>query len=359
MQAAAIVRCNYGASVPGGYVYYTQWPTAAAARQWHDDQTGPGPEPGQHQETGATTQSNPNQGPLHTRAASRRPVYATAAYADRPYGFDIVTPTLDGSNAMFTNMHLLPASSVPVLTSAGPRRPGETRPPHIAHLARQEPDMTDTRPSVVARAARSSGGRPGGAAPAALVAGLAVLTLVLGGCGSTGRGRAGQGGHRAVECRAGPRAPGGAERHHPGDRRVARPRQGSSPARRTATAKPGSQDQLTTSNGSAPVEATVCDYSRVAPGALVIFARWPDVPAAQSYYNDTANLGPRIENFDVWQSNGVQQGPLYTAQSEGRVISTGLYTGLPYSWEIRTATLEESNAVFGQVRFRPRSELGG
>jgi hypothetical protein len=111
VQASAIIRCNYGASVPGGYVYYTQWPTAAAARQWHDDQLTQGPSLDNIRNWG--TQSNPNQGPLHTRAASDGSVYATAAYADRPYGFDIVTPTLDGSNAMFTNMHLLPASSVP------------------------------------------------------------------------------------------------------------------------------------------------------------------------------------------------------------------------------------------------------
>jgi serine/threonine-protein kinase len=111
VQASAIVRCNYGASVPGGYVYYTQWPTAAAARQWHDDQLAQGPSLDNIRNWG--TQSSPNQGPLHTRAASDGSVYATAAYADRPYGFDIVTPTLDGSNAMFTNMHLLPASSVP------------------------------------------------------------------------------------------------------------------------------------------------------------------------------------------------------------------------------------------------------
>ena len=214
--------------------------------------------------------------------------------------------------------------------------------------------MTDTRPSVAARADRSAGGRPGGAAIAALVAGLAVLTLVIGGCGSTGQGSAQP--SSAAPAPAPPAAPSATTPAATASQDLARV----FPSSAEPTCRPaGSQDQLTTSTGSAPVEATVCDYSRVAPAALVIFARWSDVPAAQSYYNDTANLGPRIENFDVWQSNGVQQGPLYTAQSEGRVISTGLYSGLPYSWEIRTATLEESNAVFGQVRFRPRSELGG
>jgi hypothetical protein len=219
--------------------------------------------------------------------------------------------------------------------------------------------MTDTRPSVAARADRSTGGRPGGGAMAALVAGLAVLTLAIGGCGSTAQGSgqpAGAAPSSAAPAPAPPAAPSATTPAAAASQDLARV----FPSSTEPTCRPaGSQDQLTTSNGSAPVDATVCDYSRVAPGALVIFARWPDVPAAQSYYNDTANLGPRIENFDVWQSNGVQQGPLYTAQTGGRVISTGLYTGLAYSWEIRTATLDQSNAVFGQVRFRPRSELGG
>jgi serine/threonine-protein kinase len=219
--------------------------------------------------------------------------------------------------------------------------------------------MTDTRPSVAARPDRTAGGRPGGAAIAALVAGLAVLTLVIGGCGSTAQGSgqpAGGAPSSAAPAPAPPAAPSATTPATAASPDLARVfPSATEPTCRAA----GSQDQLTTSNGSAPLDATVCDYSRVAPGALVIFARWSDTAAAQSFYNDTANLGPRIENFDVWQSNGVQQGPLYTAQSEGRVISTGLYTGLPYSWEIRTATLEQSNAVFGQVRFRPRSELGG
>jgi serine/threonine-protein kinase len=215
--------------------------------------------------------------------------------------------------------------------------------------------MTDTRSPVTARAARPDGGRPGGAAIATLVAGLAVL-LALGGCGSTAQGSGQPAGGAPSSAAPAPSAANATTPSSAAPQGVAQVFPSSTgPGCRPA----GSQDQLTTSRGSAPVEATVCDYSRVAPGALVIFARWPDVAAAQSYYDDTANLGPRIENFDVWQSNGVQQGPLYTAQSEGRVISTGLYTGLAYSWEIRTSTLEESNAVFGQVRFRPRSELGG
>ncbi|MEJ2862513.1 serine/threonine-protein kinase [Actinomycetospora flava] len=119
------------------------------------------------------------------------------------------------------------------------------------------------------------------------------------------------------------------------------------------------QDRLTTTTGANPTEAYICDFSTVAPGARVIFARWPDAAGARSFYDDTSRLGPRIENFDVWRANQVQQGPLYTAQSGGTVYSTGIYEGLNYSWEIRTSTLEQSNAVFGAVQFRARSTFGG
>ncbi|MHC1563672.1 serine/threonine-protein kinase [Actinomycetospora sp. C-140] len=128
----------------------------------------------------------------------------------------------------------------------------------------------------------------------------------------------------------------------------------------TSNCRPStSADQLTTSTGVNPTEAYVCDFSSAAPGARVIFARWPDSSGAQSWYNDTAALGPRIENFDVWQSGGVEQGPLYTAQSNGTVYSTGIYNGLPYSWEIRTTTLDQSNTVFERVQFRARTSFGG
>ncbi len=110
VRASAVVRCDYSATVPGGNVYYTQWPTAAAARQWHDDQKAQGPSLDNLPQWG--TASSPNQGPLHTRAADGS-VYATAAYADHPYGFDIVTGTLDESNRLINAMRLLPGSSLP------------------------------------------------------------------------------------------------------------------------------------------------------------------------------------------------------------------------------------------------------
>jgi serine/threonine-protein kinase len=114
-----------------------------------------------------------------------------------------------------------------------------------------------------------------------------------------------------------------------------------------------------TQSGVSATESYVCDFSSAAPGARVIFARWPDAAGARAWYQDTVNLGPRIENFDVWQSGGVQQGPLYTAQSGGTVYSTGIYEGLNYSWEIRTSSLDQSNTVFERVQFRARTTFGG
>ena len=61
----------------------------------------------------------------------------------------------------------------------------------------------------------------------------------------------------------------------------------------------------------------------------------------------------------IWQAGGVEQGPLYTAQSSTGVISTGIYEGLNYSWEIRTSNLEQSNQVFQALRFRAKSTFGG
>jgi hypothetical protein len=118
-----------------------------------------------------------------------------------------------------------------------------------------------------------------------------------------------------------------------------------------------------TSGGAVPTEAYVCDYSSVAAGARLVLAEWPDVAAAQAWLQDTEALGPRIEEFDLWQVGGVEQGPLYTAQQPGggTVFSTGIYEGLPYGWEIQTATLDESNAVFADASqdFQPSSQLGG
>ncbi|GAA4814428.1 hypothetical protein GCM10023200_60080 [Actinomycetospora chlora] len=116
---------------------------------------------------------------------------------------------------------------------------------------------------------------------------------------------------------------------------------------------------LRTQSGVVATEVYYCDYASTAPGARVIFARWPDAAGARAWYDDTARLGPRIEEFESWQVGGVEQGPLYTAQSNGTVYSTGIYSGLNYSWEIRTSNLDQSNQVFNAMQFRARSTFGG
>lgn len=199
----------------------------------------------------------------------------------------------------------------------------------------------------------------------ALVGALTVLTLALGGCASS------QGGPPPSSAAPAPTsaaAPSAARDVPPASVPVtttaadaaapARPLAGVFPSVVGATCRPTSaQDQLTTTTGADPTEAYLCDYASVAPGAIVIFARWADTTAARSFYDDTVRLGPRIEEFTAWQTGGVDQGPLYTAQSGSTVISTALYEGLPYSWEIRTATLDQSNQVFGQLQFVPRSQI--
>ncbi|MEJ2887826.1 hypothetical protein [Actinomycetospora aeridis] len=107
----AVVLCDYGAAVPGGFVYYTEWSTPADARQWHDDQRGWGPSLDGLTEWGHGPDQR--QGPLHRRVAPDGTVYATAAYAERPYTFDIVTRSTEDSNRMFPAMHLLPAAQLP------------------------------------------------------------------------------------------------------------------------------------------------------------------------------------------------------------------------------------------------------
>ncbi|MDD7969320.1 serine/threonine-protein kinase [Actinomycetospora lemnae] len=122
----------------------------------------------------------------------------------------------------------------------------------------------------------------------------------------------------------------------------------------------GPQDRLTTSTGVDPAEAVICRYPGVAPDARVIFARWPDTAGAQAFYRDTETLGPRVDQYQTWSlPGGASQGPLYTAERDGTIYSTGLYDGLPYSWEIRTATMDQSWAVWNQLHFRPRAEIGG
>ncbi|MHA6780391.1 hypothetical protein ACVGOW_05235 [Pseudonocardia saturnea] len=114
-----------------------------------------------------------------------------------------------------------------------------------------------------------------------------------------------------------------------------------------------------TGTGAVPVEAYTCGYSAVAAGAEVIFAQWPDQAGAQAWYQDTVDIGPRIEENVRWTVGGVEQGDLYTAQNPNNVvISTGVYDDLPYTWEIRTSTLDESNTIFGQLRFTPATEIG-
>jgi hypothetical protein len=107
----AVVRCDHGAAVPGGYVYYAQWPTAADARQWEVDQTSWGPS--LDGLTRWVDGAGRPQGPVHTRSTGDGTVYATAAYSSRPYGFDVVCRSLDDAHRMFPAMHLLPASRVP------------------------------------------------------------------------------------------------------------------------------------------------------------------------------------------------------------------------------------------------------
>jgi hypothetical protein len=110
-RALSVIRCDYGAAVPGGYVYYTEWPTAADAGRWQADQSSRGPAldglTQWHDGAGAP------QGPVHTHASPDGTVYATAAYAERPYSFDVVTRTLEGAHRMLPAMRLLPAAQVP------------------------------------------------------------------------------------------------------------------------------------------------------------------------------------------------------------------------------------------------------
>lgn len=51
------------------------------------------------------------RGPWHTRVDAHGTVYATAAYADRPYGFDIVTRSPQDAPRVAAAMRLLPAPS--------------------------------------------------------------------------------------------------------------------------------------------------------------------------------------------------------------------------------------------------------
>ena len=109
-RAVAVIRCDHGGAVPGGWVYYTQWPTAADARQWQADQVRWGPSLDGRARWDAAGQ---DQGPWHTRSGTDGTVYATAAYADRPYTFDVVTRSSQDTARVFLAMRLLPAAAVP------------------------------------------------------------------------------------------------------------------------------------------------------------------------------------------------------------------------------------------------------
>ena len=109
-RAVAVIRCDHGAVVPGGGVYYTQWPTAADARQWQADQVAWGPSLDGRARWEAAGR---DQGPWHARAGTDGSAYATAAYADRPYGFDVVTRSAQDTPHVFAAMHLQPAAAVP------------------------------------------------------------------------------------------------------------------------------------------------------------------------------------------------------------------------------------------------------
>jgi hypothetical protein len=109
-RAVAVIRCDHGATVPGGGVYYTQWPTAADARQWQADQVASGPSLDGRARWEA---AGGDQGPWHARPGVDGTVYATAAYADRPYGFDVVTRSAQDISVVFGAMRLLPAATLP------------------------------------------------------------------------------------------------------------------------------------------------------------------------------------------------------------------------------------------------------
>jgi hypothetical protein len=109
-RAVAVIRCDHGATVPGGGVYYTQWPTAADARQWQADQVASGPSLDGRARWEA---AGADQGPWHARSGADGTVYATAAYADRPYGFDVVTRSAQDAPLVFGAMRLLPATAPP------------------------------------------------------------------------------------------------------------------------------------------------------------------------------------------------------------------------------------------------------
>lgn len=125
-----------------------------------------------------------------------------------------------------------------------------------------------------------------------------------------------------------------------------------------STCVPSGSD-VRTGTGAVPTEAYTCDYSATAAGSTVIFAEWPDQAAAQAWYQDTVNLGPRIEDFQTWSVSDGEQGPRYTATNANNVtISTGVYQSLPYTWEIRAGSLDDVNTIGQQLQLQPSSAIG-
>lgn len=117
---------------------------------------------------------------------------------------------------------------------------------------------------------------------------------------------------------------------------------------------------LTSSTGAQAVEGYDCDYGSTVPGARVNFAQWADTAAARTWYQDTVDLGPRVEQYRTWSVQGQEQGDLWTAvNSSGQVISTGIYSTAPYTWEIRAASLDEINRIGPALTLLPSNAIGG
>ena len=106
-----MIRCDHGSAVPGAYVYYTEWPTAADARRWQADIASGGP--GLDDTATGVDGAGTPPGPRHTGRAADGTVYTTVAYADRPYSDDMVTRSPDDSRRLVPAMRLLAAARIP------------------------------------------------------------------------------------------------------------------------------------------------------------------------------------------------------------------------------------------------------
>ena len=104
-------------------------------------------------------------------------------------------------------------------------------------------------------------------------------------------------------------------------RRASRRSRRSSRTSRARTVPGGEPARRAHSPGSSPTESYVCDFSSAAPGARVIFARWADAAGAQACYQDIAEPRPAHRELRGVAVRRREQGPLYTAQSNGTVYS--------------------------------------